>query len=239
MKSERAAVPLAPAPGGGRLLVVDDDPDVRDSLERALRHAGYAVTTAVHGADALDSVARSPVDLIVLDVLMPMVDGFDACRRLRERGDATPVLVLTARDAIDDRVTGLEVGADDYLVKPFALRELMARVRALLRRSQARHDVLGYADLTLDVTTRTVTRDGRVIPLTRIEFGLLELLLFNAEQVLSYEVILERVWGYGEAPASNALQVFVGFLRRKLEEGGRPRLVHNVRSVGYVLRAAP
>ena len=239
MKAERASVPLAPPPDGGRLLVVDDDPDVRDSLQRALRHAGYAVTTAVHGADALDSVARSPVDLIVLDVLMPMVDGFDACRRLRARGDATPILVLTARDAIDDRVTGLEVGADDYLVKPFALRELTARVRALLRRSQARHDVLGYADLTLDVTTRTVTRAGQVIPLTRIEFGLLELLLFNAEQVLSYDVILERVWGYGEAPASNALQVFVGFLRRKLEDGGRPRLVHNVRGVGYVLRAAP
>jgi two-component system response regulator MprA len=239
MRSERAAVPPAPAPGGGRLLVVDDDPDVRDSLERALRRAGYAVTTAVHGADALDSVARSPVDLIVLDVLMPMVDGFDACRRLRERGNNTPVLILTARDAIDDRVTGLEVGADDYLVKPFALAELMARVRALLRRSQSRHDVLGYADLTLDVTSRTVTRDGQVIPLTRIEFGLLELLLRNAEQVLSYDMILERVWGYGEAPASNALQVFVGFLRRKLEHGGRPRLVHNVRGVGYVLRAAP
>jgi two-component system response regulator MprA len=239
MRSERAAVPPAPAPGGGRLLVVDDDPDVRDSLERALRRAGYAVTTAVHGADALDSVARSPVDLIVLDVLMPMVDGFDACRRLRERGNTTPVLVLTARDAIDDRVTGLEVGADDYLVKPFALAELMARVRALLRRSQSRHDVLGYADLTLDVTSRTVTRDGQVIPLTRIEFGLLELLLRNAEQVLSYDMILERVWGYGEAPASNVLQVFVGFLRRKLEHGGRPRLVHNVRGVGYVLRAAP
>jgi two-component system response regulator MprA len=239
MRSERAAVPPAPAPGGGRLLVVDDDPDVRDSLERALRRAGYAVTTAVHGADALDSVARSPVDLIVLDVLMPMVDGFDACRRLRERGNTTPVLVLTARDAIDDRVTGLEVGADDYLVKPFALAELMARVRALLRRSQSRHDVLGYADLTLDVTSRTVTRDGQVIPLTRIEFGLLELLLRNAEQVLGYDVILERVWGYDEAPASNALQVFVGFLRRKLEHGGRPRLVHNVRGVGYVLRAAP
>jgi two-component system response regulator MprA len=239
MRSERAAVPPAPAPGGGRLLVVDDDPDVRDSLERALRRAGYAVTTAVHGADALDSVARSPVDLIVLDVLMPMVDGFDACRRLRERGNTTPVLVLTARDAIDDRVTGLEVGADDYLVKPFALAELMARVRALLRRSQSRHDVLGYADLTLDVTSRTVTRDGQVIPLTRIEFGLLELLLRNAEQVLSYDMILERVWGYGEAPASNALQVFVGFLRRKLEHGGRPRLVHNVRGVGCVLRAAP
>jgi two-component system, OmpR family, response regulator MprA len=166
------------------------------------------------------------------------VDGFDACRRLRARGDATPVLVLTARDAVDDRVTGLEAGADDYLVKPFALRELLARIRALLRRSQARHDVLGYADLTLDLTTRTVTRQGRVIPLTRTEFGLLELLLRNAGQVLSYEVILDEVWEYGEAPASNTLQVFVGFLRRKLEDGGLPRLVHNVRGVGYVLRVA-
>src|SRR5260370_746147 len=145
MKSERAAVPLAPAAGGGRLLVVDDDPDVRDSLERALRHAGYAVSTAVHGADALDAVARSPVDLIVLDVLMPMVDGFDACRRLRERGDATPVLVLTARDAIDDRVAGLEAGADDYLVKPFALRELLAPVRAPLRRAHPPRAVPGRA----------------------------------------------------------------------------------------------
>jgi len=204
-----------------------------------LRCAGYAVTTAVHGADALDQVARAPVDLIVLDVLMPIVDGFDACRRLRERGNATPVLVLTARDAVEDRVAGLEAGADDYLVKPFALRELLARVRALLRRSQSRRDVLGYADLTLDVTARRVTRAGQVIELTKIEFDLLELLLRNAEQVLSYDLILERVWGFGEAPASNALQVFVGFLRRKLEAGGRPRLVHNVRGVGYVIRAAP
>ena len=226
-------------PGGGRVLVVDDDPDVRDSLARALRLSGYAVTTAVHGADALDAVARSPVDLIVLDVQMPVVDGFDACRMLRARGDATPVLVLTARAAVDDRVTGLEVGADDYLVKPFALRELLARVRALLRRSASRRDVLGYADLTLNTATRLVTRDGQQIPLTRIEFGLLELLLRNAEQVLSYDVILDRVWGYGEAPASNALQVFVGFLRRKLEAGGRGRLVHNVRGVGYVIRATP
>jgi two-component system, OmpR family, response regulator MprA len=223
---------------GGRLLVVDDDPDVRDSLQRALRHAGYAVSTAVHGADALDALARSPVDLIVLDVLMPMVDGFDACRTLRQRGDATPVLVLTARDAVDDRVTGLEAGADDYLVKPFALRELLARIGALLRRSQAPHDVLGYADLTVDVTTRTVTRGGRMIPLTRTEFDLLELLLRNAGRVLSYDVITDEVWDYGEAPASNTLQVFVGFLRRKLEDGGLPRLVHNVRGVGYVLRAA-
>ena len=218
---------------------MDDDPDVRDSLGRALRCAGYAVTTAVHGADALDSLARRPVDLIVLDVLMPIVDGLDACRRLRARGDATPVLVLTARDGIDDRVLGLEAGADDYLVKPFALRELLARVRALLRRSQSRRDVLGYADLTLDATARRVTRDGQVIPLTRMEFDLLELLLRNAEQVLSYDVIRERVWGYGEAPASNALAVFVGFLRRKLEDGGRQRLLHNVRGVGYVIRADP
>jgi two-component system, OmpR family, response regulator MprA len=236
--SDQAVVTQAAAAGAARLLVVDDDPDVRDSLERALRLAGYAVTTAVHGADALDCLARSPVDLIVLDVLMPMVDGFDACRMLRQRGDATPIMVLTARDAVDDRVTGLEAGADDYLVKPFALRELLARIRALLRRSQAPHDVLGYADLTLDLTTRTVTRAGRVIPLTRTEFGLLELLLRNAGHVLSYEVIQDEVWDYGAAPASNALQVFVGFLRRKLEDGGLPRLVHNVRGVGYVLRAA-
>src|SRR6266496_3008873 len=204
MKAERAGQNLAPALRGERFLVVDDDPDVRVSLERALRCAGYAVTTAVHGADALDALARAPVDLIVLDVLMPMVDGFDACRRLRARGDATPILVLTARDAVDDRV-----------------------------------DVLGYADLTLDVTARRLTRGDRMIELTRTEFGLLELLLRNAEQVISYDVIRERVWGYGEAPASNALQVFVGFLRRKLEDGGGPRLLHNVRGVGYVIRTAP
>jgi len=237
MRTVRAADPAECAPDGGRLLVVDDDPDLRDSLGRALRCAGYVVTTAGHGADALDAVASRPVDLIVLDVLMPIVDGLEACRRLRERGDATPVLVLTARDTVDDRVAGLEAGADDYLIKPFALRELQARVRALLRRSQSRRDVLGYADLTLDATTRKVTRDGQEVALTRIEFGLLELLLRNAEQVLSYDVIMERVWGYGEAPASNALTVFVGFLRRKLEQGGRSRLLRNVRGVGYVIRA--
>jgi two-component system, OmpR family, response regulator MprA len=245
-----ATVPSGPVPGspvlggpvlggGARLLVVDDDPDVRLSLKRALRYAGYSVTMAVHGAAALDYLARAPVDLIVLDVLMPMVDGFDTCRRLRERGDATPILVLTARDGIDDRVTGLEMGADDYLVKPFALRELLARVQALLRRSQSRRDVLGYADLTVDVTARRVTRRGQPIELTRIEFALLELLMRNAERVLSYDVIRERVWGYEDAPASNALQVFVGLLRRKLEDGGGRRLVHNIRGVGYVVRAAP
>src|SRR6202044_593233 len=233
MRSDSAAAPPLPAPAGERLLVVDDDPDVLDSLGRALRLAGYSVSFASNGGEALEAVARSPVDLIVLDVLMPMVDGFDTCRRLRERGDATPILVLTARDGIDDRVTGLEMGADDYLVKPFALRELLARVRALLRRSQSSRDMLGYADLTLDATARRVTRDGQPIELTRIEFALLELLLRNAEQVLSYDVIRERVWGYGEAPASNALTVFVGLLRRKLEDGGRVRLGPHLGGVGY------
>jgi two-component system response regulator MprA len=197
------------------------------------------VETASNGADAITSLARSPVDLVILDILMPMMNGLDACRELRRKGDATPVLVLTARDSVDDRVTGLEAGADDYLVKPFALRELNARVRALLRRAQPYHEVIGYADLTLDLTARTVIRDGQLIGLTKIEFELLELLVRNAEQVLSYEVILERVWGWGEAPASNALAVFIGFLRRKLEENGRSRLIRNVRGVGYVLRAVP
>jgi two-component system, OmpR family, response regulator MprA len=219
-----------------RLLVVDDDNDVRDSLRLALGYAGYAVTTAANGAEALSAVAQSPVDLIILDVLMPMLNGLDTCRALRDRGDATPVLVLTARDAIDDRVAGLEAGADDYLVKPFALRELLARVNALLRRTRPARDVLGYADLTLDLTTHTVMRAGAPVVLTRIEFTLLELLVRNAEQVLSYDVITDRVWGYAEAPASNALQVFVALLRRKLETGGLQRVVHNVRGVGYVLR---
>jgi two-component system, OmpR family, response regulator MprA len=228
-----------PAPGGERLLVVDDDPDVLDSLGRALRLAGYSVMIASNGGDALDAMARSPVDLIVLDILMPGVDGFDTCRRLRGRGDDTPILVLTARDDVDDRVTGLEVGADDYMVKPFALRELLARIRALLRRSRTDREVLGYADLTLDTATRKVARDGTAVELTKMEFSLLELMLRNAEQVLSYELILDRVWGYGEAPVSNGLQVFVALLRRKLEDGGRQRLLYNVRGVGYVLRAVP
>jgi two-component system response regulator MprA len=220
-----------------RVLVVDDDHDVRESLSRALGYAGYEVATAANGVDALRSVARAPVDLIILDVLMPMLDGLGACRSLRDRGDDTPVLVLTARDAVDDRVAGLDAGADDYLVKPFALRELLARVNALLRRTQPLRDVLGYADLTLDLTARSARRGNTELSLTRIEFSLLELLVRNAEQVLSYDVISDRVWGYGEAPASNALQVFVTFLRRKLEANGRQRLVHNVRGVGYVLRA--
>ncbi len=238
--SSVGAAEAAPSPQvASRVLVVDDDPDVRDSLVRALRYAGYGVTAAADGAEALASLSRSPADLIVLDVLMPMLDGLEACRRLRVRGDATPILVLTARGTVDDRVTGLAAGADDYLVKPFALAELLARVRALLRRTQLARDVLGYADLSLDTTARRAVRGGQVIRLTRIEFDLLEMLLRNAERVLSYDAIIDQVWGFAEAPASNTLQVFVGFLRRKLEEGGRPRLVHNVRGVGYVLRAGP
>jgi two-component system, OmpR family, response regulator MprA len=232
-----AATARAAADARERLLVVDDNRDVRDSLRRALGYAGYSVSTAANGAEALAAVAQAPVDLIILDVLMPMLNGLDTCRALRARGDATPVLVLTARDAIDDRVDGLEAGADDYLVKPFALRELLARVNALLRRTRPPRDLLGYADLTLDLTSRTVTRATVPVTLTKIEFSLLELLVRNAEQVLSYDVITDRVWGYGEAPASNALQVFVALLRRKLEADGLPRLVHNVRGIGYVLRA--
>ena len=204
-----------------RLLVVDDDRDVRDSLRRALGYAGYAVATAANGAEALSAIALAPVDLIILDVLMPMLNGLDTCRALRGRGDATPVLVLTARDAIDDRVAGLEAGADDYLVKPFALRELLARVNALLRRTKPVHDLLGYADLTLDLTSHTATRAGAPLVLTKIEFALLELLVRNAEQVLSYDVITDRVWGYDEAPASNALQVFVALLAPQAR-GRRP-----------------
>ena len=220
-----------------RLLVVDDDRDLRDSLRQALGYAGYAVATAANGAEALSAVALAPVDLIILDVLMPMLNGLDTCRALRGRGDATPVLVLTARDTIDDRVAGLEAGADDYLVKPFALRELVARVNALLRRTKPVRNLLGYADLTLDITSHSATRAGAPLVLTKIEFSLLELLVRNAEQVLSYDMITDRVWGYGEAPASNALQVFVALLRRKLEADGLPRLLYNVRGVGYVLRA--
>jgi two-component system, OmpR family, response regulator MprA len=218
---------------------VDDDPDVRDSLERALGYAGFTVDTAPNGADALSSLSRNPVDLVIMDVLMPMMNGLDTCRALRSKGNDTPVLVLTARDSIDDRVIGLDAGADDYLVKPFALRELVARVRALLRRTQPYREVIGYADLSLDLTNRTVTRGGTSVSLTKIEFALLELLVRNAEQVLGYDLIMDRVWGYGEAPTSNGLTVFVGLVRRKLEGAGHSRLVHNVRGVGYVLRAAP
>jgi len=220
-----------------RILVVDDEPAVQTALSRALTLERYDVAQAIDGLEALQRLSDAAYEVVILDVSMPRMDGLEVCRRLRDGGDRTPVLMLTAREQVDDRVAGLDAGADDYLVKPFALRELVARVHALLRRTRPVRDLLGYADLTLDLTSHTVERAGEPLALTKIEFSLLELLVRNAEQVLSYNVITDRVWGYGEAPASNALQVFVALLRRKLEAEGLPRLVHNVRGVGYVLRA--
>jgi len=222
-----------------RVLLVEDEPAIRGAVVTALAQAGYLARAETDGTRLRAVAAAFRPDLAILDIMLPAgPDGLALARKLRDGADL-PILFLTARDGLDDRLAGFTAGADDYLVKPFALRELLARVNALLRRTKPVRDVLGYANLTLDLTTRTASRDGVEINLTRIEFALLELLLRNAEQVLSYDVILDRVWGYGEAPASNALQVFVGFLRRKLEENGQRRLVHNVRGVGYVLRAQP
>ena len=220
-----------------RVLVVDDEPPVRTALERALRLAGYDVALAEGGEQALREVAGSAPDAIVLDVLMPGVDGLEVCRRIRSAGDTTPILMLTARDAVSDRVAGLDAGADDYLVKPFALDELLARLRALLRRTGPNGaKVLRFADLTLDPATREVKRGDRPIDLTRTEFHLLELFMRNPRRVLTREVILEQVWGFNFGPASNSLDVFAGYLRRKTEAAGEPRLIHTVRGVGYVLR---
>jgi two-component system, OmpR family, response regulator MprA len=220
------------------LLVVDDEPAVRDALDRALRAEGYRVATAADGRAALDRMAEERPDLIVLDVLMPVMDGLEVCRALRAAGDRTPILVLTARDSVADRVEGLDAGADDYLVKPFALDELLARIRALLRRSTPGADErpLRFEDLELDPVTRDVRRGGRTIELTRTEFLLLELFLANPRRVLTREIIFDRVWGYDFGPSSNALEVYVGYLRRKTEAEGEPRLIHTVRGVGYVLR---
>jgi two-component system response regulator MprA len=233
-----------------RVLVVDDDAAVRESLERSLRFEGYEVATAVDGVDALDLVGRVHPDIVVLDVMMPRVDGLETCRRLRARGDDVPVLMLTARDGLADRVSGLDVGADDYLVKPFALEELFARLRALTRRaalasraavvgsggSSAVDAALRYGGVCLDQASRQVTRGERELTLTKTEFELLELFLTHPRQVLSRSMIMERVWGYDFGPTSNSLEVFVSYLRRKLEAGGEPRLLHTVRGVGYVLR---
>ncbi|MEU7554959.1 response regulator transcription factor [Streptomyces sp. NPDC044571] len=229
-----------------RILVVDDEPAVREALRRSLAFEGYAAQTAVDGLDALDKAASYAPDLIVLDIQMPRMDGLTAARRLRASGSTTPILMLTARDTVGDRVTGLDAGADDYLVKPFELDELFARVRALLRRSAYAaptagsappEDVLAFGDLRMDLATREVTRAGRPVELTRTEFTLLEMFLAHPRQVLTREQILKTVWGFDFEPSSNSLDVYVMYLRRKTEAGGEPRLVHTVRGVGYVLRA--
>jgi two-component system response regulator MprA len=224
------------------VLVVDDEPAVRQALGRALKFEGYETEMADDGVAALTSIAERPPDAVVLDLAMPRLDGLEVCRRLRAAGDGTPILVLTARAAVSDRVAGLDAGADDYLVKPFALEELLARLRALLRRAgpgDGEDEVLRFADLSLDPATREVRRGDRLIELTRTEFLLLELLLRNARQVLTREVIFDRVWGYDFGTNSNSLEVYIGYLRRKTEAGGEPRLLHTVRGVGYVLRDPP
>ncbi len=226
-----------------RILVVDDDRAVRESLRRSLTFNGYTVDLAVDGLNALEKVAESRPDAVVLDVMMPRLDGLEVCRRLRSAGDDLPILVLTARDSVSERVAGLDAGADDYLPKPFALEELLARLRALLRRAvpdpDADSEVLSFEDLTLDPVTREVNRKGRSISLTRTEFSLLEMLMSNPRRVLSRSRILEEVWGYDFPTSGNALEVYVGYLRRKTEADGEPRLIHTVRGVGYVLRETP
>jgi len=224
------------------ILVVDDEPAVRQALQRALSFEGYAVRTADDGRGALDSLLHEPADAILLDVTMPGLDGLEVCRRLRAAGDRTPILMLTARHATADRVSGLDAGADDYLVKPFALEELLARIRALLRRVSpdlGDDEILRVSDLSLEPATRIVRRRARNIELTRTEFALLELLLRNAGQVLTRELIFDRVWGYDFGANSNSLEVYVGYLRRKTELDGEPRLIHTIRGVGYVLREQP
>jgi two-component system response regulator MprA len=221
-----------------KILVVDDERAVRESLRRALELQGYEVELAADGAEALARLnANGHPDAVVLDILMPGIDGLEVCRRIRRDGNAVPVLMLTARDAVGDRVEGLDAGADDYLVKPFALEELLARVRALLRRGSASVDgVLRFVDVELDPQTREVRRNGDRIELTRTEFNLLELFMLNPRQVLTRSIIFERVWGYDFGFASNSLDVYIGYLRRKTEAGGKPRLIHTVRGVGYALR---
>jgi two-component system response regulator MprA len=221
-----------------RILVVDDEQAVRESLRRALILEGYDVEMAADGSEALRSLAQSAPDAVVLDLQMPDVDGLEVCRRLRSSGDATPVLMLTARDAIGDRVEGLDAGADDYMVKPFDLAELFARLRALLRRKTPSDvaEILRFEDLSLDLMSRTAKRGDRAFPLTKIEFELLELFLSHPRQVMTRDVILDLVWGYDFDSGTNSLAVYVGYLRRKTEEGGEPRLLQTVRGVGYVLR---
>ena len=225
-----------------KILVVDDDQAVRDSLRRSLSFNGYTVTMAEDGEKALDQISADRPDLVVLDVMMPKMDGLNVCRELRSRGDDIPVLMLTARNSVSERVSGLDAGADDYLPKPFALEELLARVRSLLRRAaldpstNAESAVLTFEDLSLDPDTREVFRGSRNISLTRTEFALLELLMSNPRRVLTRSAILEDVWGYDFPTSGNALEVYIGYLRRKTEAEGETRLIHTVRGVGYVLR---
>ena len=223
-----------------KILVVDDERAVRESLRRALELEGYVVELAEDGEQALERVAAiAAPDAVILDVLMPGIDGLEVCRRLRAEANAVPVLMLTARAEVDSRVAGLDAGADDYLPKPFALAELLARLRALLRRAgngEEASDVLRFSGLELDLGTREVRRGEVAIDLTRTEFALLELFLRNPRQVLTRSVIFERVWGYDFGPTSNSLDVYIGYLRRKTEEGDAPRLIHTVRGVGYALR---
>ena len=222
---------------GMKILVVDDERAVRESLRRALELEGYEIDLAEDGQEALLRLeTEAEPDAMILDVLMPRVDGLEVCRRLRGQGSRLPVLMLTARVEIENRVEGLDAGADDYVTKPFALDELKARLRALLRRTTDPGEVLRFADLELDPGTREVRRDGEAIELTRTEFSLLELFMRNPRQVLTRSIIFERVWGYDFGYASNSLDVYIGYLRRKTEVGGRPRLIHTVRGVGYALR---
>ncbi len=224
-----------------RILVVDDDAAVRESLRRALKLEQYEVELAADGVEALELVREGPPepDAIVLDVSMPRLDGLEVCRRLRRGGNPIPILMLTARDEVSDRVAGLDAGADDYVVKPFALEELLARLRALLRRVLSEGtDVLRFADLELNPSTREVRRGDDLIELTRTEFSLLELFLTNPRQVLTRSIIFERVWGYDFGFGSNSLDVYIGYLRRKTEQGGHPRLIQTIRGVGYALREA-
>ena len=225
-----------------KILVVDDERAVRESLRRALELEGYEIELAADGQEALqllETNGDAQPDAVLLDVLMPGVDGLEVCRRLRRSGNRVPVLMLTARDEIENRVAGLDAGADDYVTKPFALEELVARVRALLRRVSAGDDeLLRFGDLELDPGTREVRRGGDPIELTRTEFALLELFMTNPRQVLTRSIIFERVWGYDFGFASNSLDVYIGYLRRKTEAGGKSRLIQTVRGVGYALREA-
>ena len=224
-----------------RILIVDDEPALRDSIGRALRYERYDVSTASDGAEGLDLRKRLEPDLVILDVMMPGISGLEVCRRLRAAGDHVAILMLTARDAVRDRVAGLEAGADDYLVKPFALEELLARVKALLRRvptSESEAAGLRFDDLSLDPSAYQAQRGDRFLELTRTEFALLELFLRNPRQVLTRSQIFERVWGYDFGESSNSLEVYIGYLRRKTEADGERRLIQTVRGVGYVLRGA-